>query len=96
MKRQFRQTREVGEVAIAISAPAGAFRPVKRDLILELWSDAEPKSVSEQVGGGAGETLPQLSAAEFETSPRGWKFAGGILLVKDQDRFEPARFRIQN
>ena len=96
MKRQFRQTREAGEVAIAISAPEGAFRPVKRDLILELWSDAEPKSVSEQVGGGAGETLPQLSAAEFETSPRGWKFAGGILLVKDQDRFEPARFRIQN
>lgn len=59
-----------------ISAPEGSYRPAKRDLIPEIWSDREPKSVTEQIGPVAtvAESLPRLSAAELATVPRGWSF----------------------
>jgi alpha-glucosidase len=96
MKRQFHQTRDANQVAVEISAPEGSFRPAKRDLILELWLDHEPETVTETAGGGPGEPLPRLDAAEFATSPRGWTFDAGLVMVKDNDRFEAVRFVVQN
>jgi len=96
MKRQFRQTRDAGRLTVEISAPEGSFRPAKRDLILEIWSEHEPKTVTEQSTGGAGEPLPRLSTAEFATSTRGWTFASGLLTIKDSDRFQSVHFSIQN
>lgn len=95
MKRQFHQTRDASLVSVDISAPEGSFRPEKRDLILEVWLDNEPKTVAEQVNGGAGEALPHLDPAAFATSPRGWMFASGLLTVKDDDRLEQKRFTIR-
>jgi alpha-glucosidase len=94
MKREFRQTREAGAVTVEVSAPEGSFRPAKRDLLVETWLEHEPKNVVEQAGGGAGETLPRLSAADFATAPRGWMFAAGLLTVKDNDRFEALKLVI--
>jgi alpha-glucosidase len=96
MKRQFHQTCDASQVAVEISAPEGSFRPAKRDLILELWLEHEPETVTEATDGGAGETLPRLDAAGFATSPRGWTFDAGLVLVKDDDSFEAVRFVIQN
>lgn len=94
MKREFHQVRDTDQVAIEISGPEGSFRPAKRDLILELWAE-EPKSVTEEAGGGAAETLPKLSPADFPTSPRGWTFASDMLRIKDNDSFHAVRFVIQ-
>jgi hypothetical protein len=35
-----------------------------------------------------------VEAAALAQSPRGWTYAEGVLTVKDNDRFEPARFTI--
>jgi alpha-glucosidase len=96
LKRRFHQTRDNGTVMVEVSAPEGSYRPQKRDLILELWSDHEPKSVSVKPGDGAAEgtPLPHVEAAALAQSPRGWTYAEGVLTVKDNDRFEPARFTI--
>jgi alpha-glucosidase len=91
MKRHFQQTRSASELTVEISAPEGSYRPAKRDLILETWSDQEPKNVAEN-----SETLPRMSFAELEKSPRGWSFAGGVITVKDHDQFQQVRFTIQN
>jgi alpha-glucosidase len=92
MKRQFHQTRDANQVTVDISAPEGAFHPAKRDLILELWSEQEPKTVTEQGAGGGGETLPRLDAAAFAPAPRGWVFADGLLTIKDNDGFGAVKF----
>jgi len=96
MKRQFRQTRDANQVTVEVSAPEGSFRPAKRDLIVELWSDREPKTVTEQAGSGAGEPLPRLEASAFATAPRGWTFADGLVKAKDNDSFGATRFVIGN
>lgn len=94
MKRQFHQLREGNTVTIDVSAPEGSFRPAKRDLVLELWSEQEPKSVAEQAGAAA--TLPRLDAAGFTTAPRGWTYEDRLVKVKDNDSFDQVRFTIQN
>jgi len=98
LKRTFRQTHEAKSLVIAVSAPAGPYRPAKRDLLLETWMDHEPKAVTEQIGNEAteSETLPRLSAADLAQSPKGWSYADGLLTVKANDPFDPMRFTIQN
>ncbi|HUC85928.1 MAG TPA: glycoside hydrolase family 31 protein [Candidatus Acidoferrales bacterium] len=96
MKRAFHQAREAQSWVLDVGAPAGSYRPAKRDLILETWLDHEPKAVTEQANGAAAiETLPRLSAADLAKAPRGWSFAGGVVVVKDNDGFGAVRFVVQ-
>ena len=98
LKRTFRQTRDAQSLAIEVSGPEGSYRPAKRDLILETWKDREPGTVTEQSGNGTTEVkaLPRLEAADLAKSPKGWSYSDGRLIVKDNDRFEPIRFTVQN
>jgi alpha-glucosidase len=97
VRRRFRQTRDEQSTVIEISAPEGTYRPAKRDLILETWLDAKPKTVTEQPGTrmAGDETLPQLNTADLAKSSKGWAYANGVLTVKDGDRFEALRFTVQ-
>jgi len=96
LRRRFHQTRNEHSVVIEISAPEGAYRPAKRDLILETWLDRKPQAVIEQSGSAAGgETLAQLSASDLAKSSRGWSYADGLVTVKDNDWFKPVKFTIQ-
>ena len=96
LKRRFHQTRNDQSVIIEISAPAGDYRPARRDLILETWLDEKPKEITEQFPGATdGETLPQLNTAGLARSPKGWSYANGVLTVKDRDRLEALRLTIQ-
>jgi alpha-glucosidase len=96
MTRRFRQFRNGQSTSLEVAAPEGAYRPARRDLILETWLDTEPKSVAEQADGNATESLPRLGAAALAKSARGWSFADGILTIKDEDLFVPVRFTVQN
>ena len=96
MKRQFRQISNASGLTVEVSAPEGAFRPAKRDLMVETWREREPKSVVEQAGAGAGEPLPRLEEAAFATAPRGWMFAAGLLTVKENDPFVAVKFVVAN
>ena len=93
LKRHFHQTRDQGAVTVAISAPEGAYRPAKRDLIIQLWDDHAPESVS--AGPSGGEKLPHLQPAALAKAPRGWSYAGGMVMVKDNDNFAASSFSIQ-
>jgi hypothetical protein len=75
----------------------GAYRPAKRDLILETWLDHKPDVVTEQSGGATeGETLPQLGAADLAKASKGWSYTDGLVTIKDRDRFEPVKFIIEH
>jgi alpha-glucosidase len=97
LKRRFHQTRNDNEISVDISAPQGSYRPASRDLVLEIWTEREPKIVSIQHGNNAANStsLPRLDSAAFENSPRGWTYANGTLTVKDSDAFDQTRFTIQ-
>jgi alpha-glucosidase len=95
MKRTFQQRRDAQTWGVDLAAPNGAYRPAKRDLILETWLDREPRTVTEQSGTAAAETLPRLTAANLAKAPRGWFFANGIVTVKENDSFEPVHFAVQ-
>jgi alpha-glucosidase len=98
MKREFQQTRDASQMTVEIAAPTGSYRPAKRDLILQTWMEHEPKTVSEQSGGGmeGGETLPRMAAAALAGAVRGWSYANGLLTVKENDGFDAVRFVIKN
>jgi alpha-glucosidase len=97
LKRRFHQTRNDNEISVDISAPQGSYRPASRDLVLEIWTEREPKIVSIQHGNNAANStsLPRLDSAAFENSPRGWTYANGTLTVKDSDAFDQTRFTIR-
>ncbi|HEX9048406.1 MAG TPA: glycoside hydrolase family 31 protein [Verrucomicrobiae bacterium] len=90
LKRLFSQSRDAQGINIEVSAPEGSYRPTKRDLVLELWLDKEPKIVTE-----SGNVLPRLGADNWAAAPRGWSFADGLLTIKDDDSFQAVRFAIQ-
>ena len=96
MKRQFHQAKNDDGTIIDISAPDGPYRPATRDLILETWAGHAPKSVSLEAGTTASVTteLPYLKTDEITNSPAGWSYAGGLLIVKSNDRFDKMRFTI--
>ncbi len=98
MKRHFRQTSDDRRTTVEISAPEGSYRPASRNLILELWSDDEPKSVSLEISGNPSRKvpLPQLTSGAMPHSPSGWSFANGLLTVKAADSFEPMQFVIEH
>ena len=91
MKRRFHQTANGQSTVIEVSAPEGTYRPQSRDLVLERWSDREPKTVTVETGQGAGESLPHLAA----NGSRGWSFGNGLLTIKIPDQFEQTRFTVQ-
>jgi alpha-glucosidase len=96
MKRRFHQIRDDRQVVVEVSAPEGDYRPATRSLILEVETEGRPWSVSVWSGNGAGgEPLPRLDAAALARSLRGWAYAKGIVILKDNDRFAPARFTIR-
>jgi alpha-glucosidase len=97
MKRHFRQTGGDRRTTVEISAPTGSYRPAPRDLVLELWSDCEPKNVSLEIGDNPPRKilLPKLTADAMTHSPSGWSFADGRLSVKTADSFEPMRFTVE-
>jgi alpha-glucosidase len=97
MRRRFRQTCDEHSVTIEVSAPEGAYRPARRDLMLEIWTTDKPNSVSLQIGDetAAGNSLPHLDTKALEKALRGWSFANGLLTVKDNDSFKSMRFVIE-
>jgi alpha-glucosidase len=96
MKRRFKQASDDHLTTIQISAPEGTYRPAKRDLVLQTWSDWEPKGISLQIGTAETSriSLPHLEAPALAKSPRGWTFADGLLTVKVNDHFESMHFTI--
>jgi alpha-glucosidase len=96
MKRRFHQVRNAQSTVIEISAPEGSWRPAKRDLVLQLWTDREPSSVTEQFGSGSQSPMPRLNPDQLATASAGWSYADGLLTVKDNDRFDAVRFTTQN
>ena len=93
MKRQFHQTRDAQSTMIEISAPKGSYRPAKRDLVLQLWVDHEPTSVTEQFGNGGESSMSQFTPNQLAKMPAGWSYGDGLLTIKDDDRFEGVRFK---
>jgi alpha-glucosidase len=96
MKRKFQLTQNAQSTIVSISEPEGSYRPAKRDLILELWMDREPSSVTEQSGNGGELSLSRLNPADLAGASAGWSYANGLFTVKDNDRFEQTRFTITN
>jgi alpha-glucosidase len=93
LRRHFQQRTDAHATVVDISAPEGKYRPAARQLVLELWMDHGPQSVTE--GTDAGQSLPRLDTNALANSARGWSFADGMLTIKDADRFEAARFTVQ-
>ena len=95
MKRQFRQTQNGRKTRIEVSGPEGSFRPVKRDIIFELWTD-EPKKVTFEAGSpGHRIELPELRVDAMTNAPSGWSFASGLLTVKSPDNFAPMQLTVE-
>lgn len=91
-KRQFEQVRSAQAFQVNVGAPAGSYRPANRDLIFETWLDHEPQNVSERSGAAAPVSLPRLSRSELAAAARGWSFAGGSLVIKENDPFAAVSF----
>jgi alpha-glucosidase (family GH31 glycosyl hydrolase) len=91
LRRNFHQITNDRSAVVEISAPEGKYRPTSRDLVLEKWSEREPRTVTLQSGQGAGEELPRLNAS----ASRGWSFANGMVTIKIPDPFAAMRFTIQ-
>ncbi|HEY1663747.1 MAG TPA: glycoside hydrolase family 31 protein [Verrucomicrobiae bacterium] len=96
LKRTFRQSRNAQSLSIYVSAPEGPYRPAKRDLILQTWMAHAPAIVTEHLENGRSNTLPPMSADDLVRSSSGWSYSNGLLSIKDNDRFEPVSFTIQN
>lgn len=94
MRRKFHQTRSDEAVVIDVSAPEGDYHPTRRDLILELPLETEPRSVSIK-SSGQESILGRLEANTFAKSAQGWRYEDGSVTVKDNDRFEAETFIIQ-
>jgi alpha-glucosidase len=93
MKRQFHQVRSVESTLITISAPEGSYRPARRNLVLQLWMDHEPASVTEQLGNSRESTMSRLNADQLSSVSTGWSYSDGLLTIKANDRLEAVRFK---
>ena len=83
MKRKFQLIQNDQSTIVEISEPEGSYRPAKRDLVLEMWMDHKPSSVTEETGNN-------------NESSVGWSYADGLLTVKNTDRFEQTVFTIKD
>ena len=97
MERRFHQTSNDQRIVVDVSGPEGTYRPAARDLVLETWTDHEPKNIFRPTGEAAVDRvlLPHLDAGTLAQSPQGWSFANGLLTVKDKDSFKPMQFVIE-
>lgn len=96
MERQFHQHSDERGTTIEISAPEGSYRPQARALVLELWMDHAPKSVSAQTGTEAARDLKRgLGKSVSNNSRDGWRFENGLLTIKSNDTFENMRFVVE-
>jgi alpha-glucosidase len=97
MKREFYQIRDGQNVTITVSKPEGTYRPAARDLVLETWTDREPKNIFRQISGMDTDrvSLPHLNPDALAGSPQGWSLANGLLTVKVDDSFKPMQFIIE-
>jgi alpha-glucosidase len=97
VKRHFRQFQDDRRTTIEISAPEGTYRPVPRSLVLQLWSDCEPKNVSLETGGDTSRRIPipRLMADTTTNPPSGWAFANGLVTIIVADHFAPMRVTVE-
>jgi alpha-glucosidase len=95
MKRKFQLTRNAESSVVEISKPEGSYRPVKRDLYLEMWLDHEPSAIAQSAGSNQ-EEIPQLNPNDLAAASAGWAYTNGLLTVKGNDRFERTEFTIKN
>ena len=97
MKRHFQQRRNRHRTTIEISAPSGAYRPAKRNLILQLWTDARPRTVQLEGGQPLQKiAMPELTPDAMTGAASGWSFDAGLLSVKSPDDFAPMRLTVRN
>ena len=92
MKRSFSEVCDGKKTTVAISVPAGSYRPAKRELLLELWTGHAPKNVSLEAGASP-IALQELAANMAADS--GWSYANGLLTIKTLDSFGPMRFTVE-
>ena len=96
LKRHFRQTSNGHRTTIEISAPSGTYRPAKRNLILQLWTDSKPRSVLLEVGKPLERiAMSELNSDAMTNAPSGWSFDAGLLTVKSPDSFGPMRLTVR-
>ena len=97
MKRHFRQTDNGRRTTFEISAPRGAYRPAKRNLILQLWTDGKPHSVQLETEKPFQKiAVSELTSDAMTNAPSGWSFDAGLLTVKIPDYFAPMRLTVRN
>src|SRR5579862_6754309 len=96
VKRRFHQSSSAEENVVEISAPDGSYRPAARDLVLQMWMDSPPQTVTEQTGQGIPDELQLMDEDALVKSARGWSFANEMLIVKDKDKFEATRFIVKH
>jgi alpha-glucosidase len=92
MKREFSEVFDGQKATVAISAPDGAYRPAKRELLLQLWTDHAPKNVLLETGASP---IPLQELATTDTTASGWSFANGLLTIRTPDSFEPKQFIVE-
>jgi alpha-glucosidase len=90
MRRTFRQNRKDKLVTIEISQPEGSYRPAARDLVLEVFSDGEPKNVTLD-----NTAVPRLADNDLKSAPRGWTFGNDVLIIKEADSFKSMHFSVE-
>lgn len=95
MKRHFRQTNNGRRTTIEISAPRGSYRPAKRNIILQMWTEGKPHNVQFEAGGQK-IALSELALGAMTNAPSGWSFDGGLLTVKSPDYFTSMRLTVRN
>jgi alpha-glucosidase len=98
MRRDFHQIQDGKKTMIMISRPEGSYRPAKRDLILQLWTDSKPGNVSLETEdkGWQKTALPELAANATTKAPSGWSFASGLLTVKCPDNFTAMKLTVED
>lgn len=95
LKRRFSQTREGQTATIDIGPPDGTYRPAARSLILQIRWDGEPKQVT-RGSSPVSSPLARHTLAELDKETEGWAIdPDGWIVVKQPDRFEPARLTIE-
>jgi alpha-glucosidase len=97
VRRHFQQMNNGRRTTIEISAPSGAYRPAKRNFILQLWTGRKPQRVQLEAGNPFEKmAMSEIGPEAMTNAPSGWSFDAGLLTVKSPDYFVPMRFTIRN
>ena len=96
MRRHFQQTNNGRRTTIEITAPSGAWRPAKRDLILQLWTGHHPQKVQLEAGNPLQKIgISEIAPEEMTNAVSGWSFDTGLLTIKSPDNFVPMRVTVR-